>query len=459
MFKGFKQSLVSISAITLVAASPVTWGAAGLLDVYQLAVSHDAQLAQARAEYQANKQVVDTAKAPLLPQVSADGSYTRNDSSVDTYDVDTRDLSLNLSQSLYKHDNWARYEQAKYNLKQAEYTIKAAQQDLIVRVADAYFKVLLAQEDLKLAIAKQESDKTQWDRAKASADVGLASRTDVLQARSSYDLSKSDRISAENNLDVAYEELTKLTGVPVKDLKEIALNSHLPPQNLDMTAYERQAQDSNLTVLQSEQAANAASQEVEVQKSGHWVNVEVRASYSDKEYSNYQTSAATRAFGYTDRNDLSVGVYATLPLYSGGGVSSQVAAARAKYKAATIATRDAKETARLNARIQVRNVQSGFKLIDANRAAVKSNDAFLEAAQEGYKVGLRDLLEVLTARTNKFQARRNLASSLHNVVLSRLKLEAAIGQLNADKLRTFDAVLTDPVNDLTPPIGTPKTAP
>lgn len=447
-----QKLLLTPVAASVLAISGNVWAASGLLDVYQLAVNHDAQLAQARAEYQANQEVVNTARAPLLPQVSADGSYARNDSSRNPNDVDTRDLSLNVNQSLYKHDNWARFSQAKYNLKQSEYAIKSAEQDLIVRVADAYFKVLLSQEDLKLAKSKEEADKTQWDRARASAEVGLASKTDVLQAKSSYDLSKSDRISAANNLDVSYEELMKLTGVSVRDLKVIALNVKLPPQNLNINEYEMQAQQTNLEVLQATESANAASEEIDVQKSGQfWPDVNLKASYSDTAYSNFQNSA-TSALSYQDRNDLTVGVYASIPLYSGGGVSSQVASARAQYKAATIATRDAKETARLNARVEVRNVQSGFELIDANRAAVQSNDAFLEAAEEGYKVGLKDLLEVLTARTNKFQARRNLASSLHNVVLSRLKLEAAVGQLDAEKLEKFETVLSDPTSDIDPPV-------
>jgi len=91
-----------------------------------------------------------------------------------------------------------------------------------------------------------------------------------------------------------------------------------------------------------------------------------------------------------------------------------------------------------------------MELVEANRAAVISNDAFLEAAEEGYKVGLKNLLEVLTARTNRFQARRNLAESLHNVVLSRLRLEAAVGQLNGDSLSEFERVLSNPSNPLIP---------
>lgn len=441
---------VSISAALLVTASPA-WSAVGLLDVYRMASSHDAKLSQARAEFKANQELVSIARSPLLPQVSASASYAKNDSSFDSGDVDNRNMALNVQQALYHHDSWAKYSQAKYNLKKAEYTMKSAEQDVIVRVADAYFKVLLAQEDVKLAKAKEKADKTQWDRAEASAEVGLASRTDVLQAKSSYDLSKSDRISSENNLDVAYEELMKLTGTPVHSLKEIALNVKLPKPKLNIGKSETEAQQNNLTVLQTEEQVNAASKEVDVQKAGHWLSVDLKASYSDTAYYNYKQNAYS-SLRYNDSNDLNVGVYASLPLYSGGGTSSRVAQARASYQAATAGLRDAQETARLNARIQVRNVERGIELVEANRAAVKSNDAFLEAAEEGYKVGLKDLLEVLTARTNKFQARRNLASSLHNVVLSRLKLDAAVGDLSVDKLQAFDALLSDPTSQPMPSV-------
>ncbi|MBD3821411.1 MAG: TolC family protein, partial [Thiotrichales bacterium] len=278
--------------------------------------------------------------------------------------------------------------------------------------------------------------------------VGLASRTDVLQAKSSYDLSKSDRISAENNLDVAYEELTKLTGKPVKDLKVIALSVKLPQPQLNINAYEQQAQDSNLTVLQAEEQAKVAGEEVEVQKSGHWFNLSLQAQYEHTEGSAIPSYSSSSQYP----NNLSASIVASLPLYSGGGTSALVSQARSNYQAAEIGVRDARENAKLNARVQVRNVERGFELVAANRAAVKSNDAFLEAAEEGYKVGLKDLLEVLTARTNKFQARRNLAQSLQNVVLSRLKLEAAVGTLDADKLQRYDSILSDPVDDANPPV-------
>ncbi|MGC9385310.1 MAG: TolC family outer membrane protein [Hydrogenovibrio sp.] len=434
-------------AAAMLVVSGQAWSAPGLVDIYQMAVLHDARLAEARAVYEANQQVVDIAKSPLLPQISVDGGLTKRDSDQKANDVTTGELGVSLDQSLYNHANWSNYTQANYELKQAEYQIKFAEQDLIVRVADAYFKVVLAEQDLTLAVANEEADKTQWERAKASAEVGLSSRTDVLQAKSSYDLSTSNRISAQNEVDKSYDELMKLTGKPVNELKVIALNTQLPDIKLDMTDWETRAEGDNLEVLQQQESTKVASEEIEVQKSGYWPQFNLQAGYRNY---NYMDTPSGYSSQYQDRNDLTVGVYASLPLYSGGSTTSLVSQARANYKAATEGLRNARETARLDARVQVRNVQRGLELVTANRAAVQSNDAFLEAAEEGYKVGLKSLLEVLTARTNMFQARRNLAESLHNVVLSRLKLEAVAGSLTPEKLQGYDEILTNPSQEPMP---------
>lgn len=407
----------------------------GLVEVYRLALQHDAQLAQAKASYQANLENVDIAKSPLLPQITASGSYTINDGNSNAADVSTTSLGLNLQQSLYQRDYWLRYEQSKSKLTLASYDFKIAQQDMIIRVAERYLNVLLAKEDLSLSQAQEKANQNQWQRAKVSAEIGLASQTDVLQTKSSYDLSKSSRINAENNLDVAYEKLNKLTGTRVTNLKVISTNYKAGSKPLDIQAYQIKAAKHNLSLLKLKQQAEIAEQEIAVQGSGHFPKFYLQANYTDKSYSNFGSAYSG---SYQDKNNFNVGVYTSVPLYSGGGTSAKVSQARANANAAKIAMRDAKETAELNARIAVRNIQSGKKLVSANLAAIKSNDAFLNTAQESYEVGLKDLLDVLTARANKFQAQRNLTSSLHNLALSQLRLAQAVGNLTIENLNALE---------------------
>lgn len=436
LFKS-KLNVALLSAITAGFAAPSASAAYGLMDIYQMALEHDAVLAQAKAKYEANQQVVDIAKSGLLPQVNASAGYGFNDNSLQG-DGSKFEYGVSAKQSLYNKATWANYDKAGYSLKRFEFQVKDAEQNVITRVSDAYFKVLIAQEDLSLSKAKEEADKTQWERADASAEVGLASRTDVLQAKSSYDLSKSDRITAENNLDVAYEELMKLTGKSIEDLKVVTLNVSLPIPDLNINAWESRAESDNLAVLQKQEAVNESNQVLELKKAGHWFDLGVQASYSGEDAS---YSKATNR----DMTNFYIGAYVDVPLYSGGKTSAEVSEARYTLKAENESLRDAREQAKLNARVNLRNVERGMALVEALREAVKSNDAFLEAAEEGYKVGLKNLLEVLTARTNKFKARRDLTDALHKVILANLNLQASVGDLNAEKLTTYDAILVEPI--------------
>ena len=435
--------LVQACAIALFGFSAVSANATastGLTDIYQMAVNHDAQLAQQRAEYQASKESVKSVKASLLPEISADGSYFINqtDLAADSGDVTSTDLSITLNQPLYNKAIWSRFEQAKYVTDQAKSSLQNAEQDLILRVANAYFKVLLAQEDVRLSNAQEKADKLQWDRAQASAEVGLGSRSDVLQAKSSFDLTKSQRISNQNNLDVAFEELMKLTGKPVMSLDSLQADAKLPSETFDMEKWAQLSADNNLLVKQVEAQFKTATEEVAAQKAGHWPVVGLQAKITDTRYSSYDSSQYDNLGNTGSR----IGINVSVPLYAGGGTTAKVSEARFNQTSAQQALRDSREQARLNARIQVRSVERGESLVAALREAVKSNSSFLEAAEEGYKVGLKNLLEVLTARSNLYNAQRNLMEAMHNQVLNRLNLEATVGDLTAEDLMQYDTLMT-----------------
>ncbi len=412
--------------------------AVGLVDVYQMSVLQDAPLAQARAQYQAEQQNYDTARSELLPKIQADASYFVTDSNNDLSDSTRQDMSITLNQSIYKHEVWAGFEQVKHSLKTSDFQLKTAEQDLILRVAERYFNALLAQKNLELFQAKERADLSQLERAKASAEVGLASRVDVLQAKSGYDLSKSERINAENALDIQFEELMKLTGKPVTQLKSFSMQANLPEMPLDLYVLEQQAESQSLTVKQTQSQLETAELEVDLQKGGYWPSVNFQAKLSDTTYID-----TADGFFFRDSQQTSVGVSVTLPLYSGGGTMSKVSAARYQLNATQAQLRNSREEARLQARIQARNLESGRALLAALKEAVNSNDAFLEAAEEGYHVGLMSLLDVFSARANQTVARKNLIEAMHNQVLNRLRLESILGDLTMEDLVVFDRLLQE----------------
>lgn len=405
----------------------------GLVDIYQLALQNDPKLAQAQAQLESDQQNIRAIKGGLYPQISANGQYNSIDSPSANYD--STEVGVSLSQSIYQHEIWTRYDQSKTALNISKLSLDLAEQNLILSTAQAYFDVLLAKQNLQLFTSKEESDLTQLESAKASAEVGLASRVDVLQAQSSYDLSRSERISAENALDISIEALAKLTGKRIAEnyLNDLSMNANLPGLDKSLDELQNIASRNNLTVKQTKSQLDVSLQEIEVQKAAHWPTVGFNASINDTQYS----SGALAAEGTTT----ALGVSVSVPLYSGGSTTASVKASEFDMRSNKEGVRDAIDTAKLDARTLSRNIQQGENLIQALREAVRSNDAFLEAAEEGYKVGLKDLLEVLSARTNQVQARKNLIEALHGQVLNMLQLEAVLGDLTLDDLQRFDALL------------------
>ncbi|BBP45830.1 outer membrane channel protein [Thiosulfatimonas sediminis] len=422
----------SLSLVVLPAAAQT----AGLVDVYKMARDYDPRLAQAKAQYQADQQQLIALEGGLRPQIQADLNYANQSSIRNASDIDTTDLSLTLNQSLYQHELWARIDQSELALTTSELALKTAEQDLILNVTEAYFAVLLAQQTLKLFQSREESDRLQLESATASAEVGLASQVDVLQAKSNYDISKSNRINAENSLDIAQEELQKITGQALDQLKTLPIQTEFAPLQLNLSDIEKTAQMQNLAVQTANTQAQIAKQEIEVQKSGYWPTVSLQARINDTSYDRVGSSSSLQD---NTRNTISFNV--SVPIYSGGSTDANITAARFQSQKSLEALRDSKNQARVNARTQARNIQRGEVLIAALREAVKSNDAFLAAAEEGFKVGLKDLLEVFSARSNQVNARKNLIEALHNQVLNQLRLEATLGDLSEQDLQQFDQLL------------------
>jgi len=411
--------------------------AVGLSQVYQMATQYDAVLAKAHAQYEADQKIELLAKSPLMPQVSAGAGWQSVDSSLDSQDQTALNWNVTLSQSLYERGSWLKLSQAKYQVTSAKYAYLNAQQDLIERVVDAYFKVLIAQQDLRLAQTKEQADKAQWEKAKTSAQVGLASRTEVLQAKSSYDLAKSDRISAQAQLDVVIEDLAKLTGRHLTRLKTLKLDSHLTLLDTHIEKWLDLVEARNYAILQVKNQLASAQKQVEIEKSGHfWPKVSAQLQYQNSQidYASPLPTSPKRL----DVNNLTLGVSLTVPIYAGGAVLTKIDQAQANLKVAQQAVRNTVEQVKLQARVLVHSIQRGQVRVQALREAVKSNNAFLEAAKEGYRVGTQSLLEVLTARTGHFKAQRDLAEAVHTLVLNQLKLKALVGALTPEVLADFD---------------------
>ena len=413
-----------------------------LVGVWRLAQAHDAKLAQARAEYAAQRKQIDRARAALLPQINLKVSLVQSETDLPAGagDVRTRQLTLQAQQVLYNRKALVAWDLAKTQVAVAEAAWRTAQQDLITRVVKAYFDVLLAQANVDLARSQEAANKTQWERAQTSAQVGLASRTDVLQARSAYDLSRAERIKAENGLNTAYENLAKLTGQRITALKSVRTKpAHLLDGD-DQTWIDRALANSP-QLMQAARQRDSAEQNVDLQRSDFYPTLALTAQVQDTAYDDFRTAYAAT---FRDNRASSLALVLDWPLFSGGLTQASMAQAQDQARKALEGLRDAREALQLQVRVLLADIRNGESLVDALQAAVKSSDAFLEAAEASYRVGLKSLLDVLTARANAHKARRDLVAALDDLVVKRLQLEAAVGDLDETDLKRMDALLTDP---------------
>ncbi|KOQ18306.1 membrane protein, partial [Achromobacter xylosoxidans] len=298
--------------------------AQNLLQVWQSALGNDPIYAAARASYRAGLEKEPQARALLLPEVSAGvgGAYQETRS--------TRGLSmaysggrgvwdLALTQPLFDWGRWQNYEQSKLIVADVEVQLQQAYQDLLLRVADAYFNVLYAQDALTATEAEKAAVAGQLESAKRNFELGNATITDTYEAQARYDLVVAQELRLQNDLDVRREELAKIIGTAPGALAELPPGVQLPaPQPARVADWSNQAESSSLEVLRAQLLTRIAGREIQIARSGHYPTLNLRAT------SGSASDAVMRNAAPGKPIDSTIGVVLSIPLYSGGGVSSQV---------------------------------------------------------------------------------------------------------------------------------------
>jgi outer membrane protein len=418
------------------AAGPVmgTAQAANLSEIHQLARDNDPSYAAAREAYRAGLEALPQGKALLRPTLSLSGYLRHNDVETTTRtDYQSSGYSLSLTQPLYRKQNLEGYEQAKLAVLLAEQQLSRADQDLVLRVAQAYFDVLLAQDNLASAQGQKQAFAEQLAQARKSFEVGAATIVDTHEAQARYDLATSQEIAALNDLEVKRRALEKLIGreAPTLDRLKDATRMPLPTPN-DMDAWVKQAQENSLAVLTSQTALETARREVERQRGGHYPNLDLVASYSDNRKSN---------LGAVDSRAGVVGLELSLPLYQGGAISSRVRQAVANQEKARYDLDNARRESALNARQAFLGVVSGDARVKALEQALVSSESQLKSTKLGLEVGVRTRVDVLNAQQLVYATQRDLASARYQTLLAGLQLKAAAGTLGAEDLKALDALL------------------
>ena len=410
--------------------------AANLSDVFRDAQAYDAQYASARAAYQAGQEKSVQGRAGLLPSVNLSGNvrYNSFNSNIGDSDYDSNGLAINAAQPLFRKQNQVQYEQSKGQVKIAGVQLKAAEQDLILRVAQAYFDVLQSQDNIAFINSQKAAITEQLAAAKRNFEVGTATITDTHEAQARFDLATAQEIAEQNTLSIRLRALEKLIGKPAGSLDTLADLKDLKTEG-GIDEWAARAAEGNLQAEIQRLSKAIADQEVERNRAGHYPTVDAVAGYTINNGQNFGNQQV-------DTRVATIGVELNLPIYQGGLTTSRVREAVANQEKARQDLEVATREAGLQARQAWLNVNSGAARVRALEQALVSSKAQLESTKLGLQVGVRTNLDLLNAEQQVFSAQRDLAGARYAYLLAGLSLKAAVGTLSAEDLQAIDKLLT-----------------
>lgn len=403
-----------------------------LMDAYREAQAYDSQFASARAAREANSEKSVQGRAGLLPSANMTASankVTGESSRIPNIDYKANSYQLQLRQPLYNRASKDGYEQSKLQVAVGEVQFEQAKTDLIIRVAQAYFDVLTAQDTIAFIQAQRAAIAEQLASAKRNFEVGTATITDTHEAQARYDLSNAQEIAAQNDLEVKRNAFAQITGKLPPVLRHLKSDLILSsPEPATMDPWVQSAESGNFSVVAQSLLAEIAKLEISRNRAGHLPTLDAVATHGRN------TNFFGSVFTTTTTN---IGVQLTVPLFSGYSTSSKIREAISLEDKA----RSDIDTARRNAAQSVRaaffGVQSGLSQVRALEAAEVSSKSALESNRLGYEVGVRINIDVLNAQQQLYSTRRDLAKARYDTLMNSLRLKAAAGNLSEADLAKF----------------------
>lgn len=426
--------------IALGAAFSTAASAQSLVDLYTSARGFDASYQSAQSQFAATIAKADQAKALLLPTVGLSAGVSRthlDNSAAPTRTYGTQQATLSASQPLYRPANQAAYEQGMRLVDLAQAQLAAADQDLIVRVSQAYFDVLAARDTLNFVKAQKAAVAEQLASAKRNFEVGTSTITDSREAQARFDLSNAQEIAADNDLRIKKLALDQLVGKADAQPQALAQPLTLPalvPN--DVNTWVMQADATHPTIQQSQIVLDVARLETQKAQAGHKPTVDLTAAYNVTQ----NDGSASLANDFRT-NAASIGVSFNMPLFAGYAIQNRVKETLALEDKARSDLESARRAVNQSTRTAFFGVQSGQGQVKALEAAEASSQSALEANQLGYQVGVRINIDVLNAQSQLFQTKRDLAKARYDVLVGGLKLRQANGTLKADDLQAVNALL------------------
>ena len=450
-----KKHLLSAAVGIALTTVSFTSNAEDLAQIYRLAVDNDPTLLRAAAERNAIQKGVDIAKSGFLPQVNGEAGYSESTSDspqfvnnqIQKFAIDSSgwQAGVTLNQSIFDWSVWKNADIAEKQAYQAEISYSNAQQELMLRVVNAYFQALQAKDDLSFAEAEKKAIKRQLEQTKQRFSVGLTAITDVHEAQAQYDSAVAREIQARNAVEIAYESIREITGQYPQTLAALDTETFSPsdPAPEDVMKWVKKAENSNLSLLESMVQVEIAEQQIKLQQAGHYPTVSLSANYSANDIDRTIQGEPSPDTGRLDSR--SIGLNVSVPIFSGFRTSAEVSQARDNYVASSQQMVQTRRQIEREVRNAYYEVSASIASISAFQQSVVSAESALKATEAGFEVGTRTIVDVLNSTQNLYNAKRNLSEARYGYIRQMLRLEQAAGQLQENDLLAINSSLSEDV--------------
>lgn len=443
-----KRSALGASAVLAGLLSGASAGATDLMEVYQLALDNDPTYSAGVHQFEASYQLLNQTRASLLPSLSFNASYVNTEQNIVSSDnevfaagrtsFDTTDLTLSLNQSIFNFSNWARLRQAKAQRSQLDAEFQAVRQDLLLRVAEAYFGALAVYEDLQSVEAEERAVMAQARLVSVQREKGLVRQTDLLDAQARHMQVQARAVEIRSRARDAMQELVEITGGEPQALASLrdAFSMESPTPG-DPQRWVQRATEFNPELLIRKHAVEVAQREVYARRGDRYPSIDLQLNYNDND------TGGTLFGGGSEVETQDIRLSVNVPLYNGGRTTARV-------KEAVSLLRRVKDELTLEQRGVQRAAYAAFDgiMTDLTKAralarSVQAYESSVLVKRTGFESGTASNLTVLDAERELFFARSEYAQARYGYVLNMLRLKRAVGVLQESDLAELNNALSD----------------
>ena len=439
-----KHFLYFFYLINLYFIANATVYAVDLIEVYNIAVKNDPKLLASEVKHKAIMQEYPIARSYLLPNLKFSAKSQRTRESIDgavygrsssTTQFTTDEYSINLKQPLYRRDLFSLLEKSEYQIAKSLAERESARQDLIIRVAEAYFDILDSLDNINYVKSEKAAIKSQLNESKKRLEVGLIAITDYAEAQASYDLSETQYIEAKNLSDISKESLYVLTGKQFKKFSSLDKNIKAKdPDPNNIKAWEDFAIKQNLDLVAYKRAQDIATTNIKYERSKHFPTLDIYGTVKE-------TDKGGGSSGAFESNNDYIGIELNIPIFIGGNTYFNSKKASYLEEQARYDVLQKKREVIRDTRKAFLNLKSSISKVNASKKALESNELSVEYNQAGFEVGTRSTTDVLLALKDLYKAKKNFSKSKYEYLLSKLRLKQSIGTLSIDDIKVVNSWL------------------